>query len=207
MDLSSPNRPSPTLPLGLRERKKAKTRAAIQEHALRLFRERGYSRTTIEQIAAAAEVSPSTFFRYFPTKEDVVLFDATDPLMLDALEAQPPDLNVIEAIRRSFRGVYAGLTPDELERERDRQRLVLSEPEIRMRAINTVVESIDSIAQLVATRTAHAADDIAVRAFAGALVGALMATWSTVDMDSVELPEILDLVDATLTQIEAGLPL
>ena len=80
MEPSSPTAPT-DLPLGLRERKKVKTRAAIQEHALRLFREQGYSQTTVEQIAAAAEVSPSTFFRYFPTKEDVVLFDATEPVI------------------------------------------------------------------------------------------------------------------------------
>ena len=60
---------------GLWERKKARTRAAIREHAFRLFREQGYDATTVDQIAEAAEVSPSTFFRYFPTKEDVVLQD------------------------------------------------------------------------------------------------------------------------------------
>src|SRR5215831_2993472 len=92
--------------LGLRERKKAKTRAAIQEHALRLIREQGYQATTVEQIAAAAEVSPSTFFRYFPTKEDVVTYDALDPMFLEALRAQPPDLRPIQAIRAAFHEVF-----------------------------------------------------------------------------------------------------
>src|ERR1700704_1597179 len=84
-------------PDGLRERKKARTRASIREHALRLFRENGYQRTTVEQIAAAAEVSPSTFFRYFPTKEDIILQDDMDTRMIEAMEQQPADLSPLSA--------------------------------------------------------------------------------------------------------------
>ena len=95
---------------GLRERKKARTRASLREHALRLFREQGYQRTTVEQIAAAAEVSPSTFFRYFPTKEDLVLQDDMDTRMVEAFERQPPGLTPIAALRgaiRRFRSRFA----------------------------------------------------------------------------------------------------
>ena len=75
--------------LGLRERKKARTRATIQKHALRLFRQQGYEATTVSQIAEAAEVSESTLFRYFPTKEDIVRWDEFDPLIVEAFKAQP----------------------------------------------------------------------------------------------------------------------
>src|SRR5215467_13921994 len=94
---------------GLRERKKAKTRAAIQRHALRLFREQGYEETTVEQIAEAAEVSPSTFFRYFPTKEDVVLYDAFDPILFASLEQQPAALTPLQAMRNAIHTVYAAM--------------------------------------------------------------------------------------------------
>src|SRR5262252_2552636 len=70
---------------GLRERKKQKTRWAIQEHALRLIAEQGYDATTVDQIAAAAEISPSTFFRYFPTKEDLIIEDEYDAVLEEGM--------------------------------------------------------------------------------------------------------------------------
>jgi len=70
---------------GLRERKKQATRAAIRDAAMRLFDEHGFTATTIDQIAAAAEVSRATVLNYFATKEDIVFGDA--PAAMDALRA------------------------------------------------------------------------------------------------------------------------
>ena len=103
----------------LRERKKARTRASLREHALRLFREQGYPATTVEQIAAAAEVSPSTFFRYFPTKEDVVIQDDMDTRLFAAFDRQPPALGTVAALRASLREVAASFTPEEMEQLRE----------------------------------------------------------------------------------------
>jgi len=72
--------------LGLRERKKLQTRQAIVVSALRLFSERGYRAVTVADIADAANVSPRTFFSYFPSKEDLLLVDA-DARMEEALDA------------------------------------------------------------------------------------------------------------------------
>src|ERR1700745_739050 len=120
----------------LRERKKARTRAAIREHALRLFREQGYQATTVEQIAAAAEVSPSTFFRYFPTKEDVVLQDDMDTRMVEAFTRQPKDLAPIAAVRAAMREAGNSFTPAEWEQIREGAELSAHVPEIRARAMN-----------------------------------------------------------------------
>ena len=110
--------PAAGQPTGLRERKKARTRAAIRQHALRLFREQGYSATTVEQIAAAAEVSPATFFRYFPTKEDVVLQDDLDVVTLGALEAQPAGLGPIAAMRSATAAMLAQMSQADLDHHR-----------------------------------------------------------------------------------------
>src|ERR1700728_2542445 len=120
--------------VSLRERKKARTRAALREHALRLFREQGYQATTVEQIAAAAEVSPSTFFRYFPTKEDLVLQDDMDTRMVEAFARQPPELSPIAAVRAAMREAWSSFTAEEWAQIREGARLSVTVPEIRARA-------------------------------------------------------------------------
>ncbi len=192
-------------PTGLRERKKAKTRAAIQQRALQLFREQGYAATTVEQIAAAVEVSPSTFFRYFPTKEDVVLYDDLDPLLIAAFEAQPAALSPIQALRGALRAVFAALPAEDMAQQWDRTALILAVPELRMRMLDQFAGMIDLFAQMAARRVGRRADEVAVRTFAGAVIGALMAAILAAAEDS--LPDYLALMDASLAHLEAGLPL
>jgi len=192
-------------PVGLRERKKAKTRAAIREHALRLFRERGYSATTVEQIAAAAEVSPATFFRYFPTKEDVVLQDDLDVVTLEALEAQPAELGPIAAMRAATKSMLAMLSPEELARLGETVELSMSVPEVRARAVDEFTRTIDVVACALATRAGRDPDDFAARNVAGAIVGVIMA--ATVRRPGHGPVGMFAQIDAALAHLEAGLPL
>jgi AcrR family transcriptional regulator len=193
---------------GLRERKKARTRAAIREHALRLFREQGYGATRVEQIAEAAEVSPATFYRYFPTKEDVVLQDDLDVLTLDALEAQPPGLSPLAAVRGAVASARAGFTDEERERFRQTTELTMAVPEIRARALDEFARTIDGTAAVLARRSGRDPDDVAVRALAGAIFGVIMAsTLPVLDRGRIDLEAIFASIDAGLAQLEAGFPL
>jgi AcrR family transcriptional regulator len=192
-------------PMGLRERKKARTRAVIRQEALRLFRERGYSGTTVEQIAAAADVSPATFFRYYPTKEDVVLQDDLDVLLPEAVEAQPAELNPIAAVRAAIKETMGQLGPAELDRLQETIKLTNSVPEIRARSVDEFIRTIDVMAVPLARRAGRSPADIEVRHVAGAIIGVLLAvTMGPPDDDPADL---LTRIDAALAHLEAGLPL
>jgi AcrR family transcriptional regulator len=193
-------------PAGLRERKKAKTRAAIREHAMRLFEEQGYAATTVDQIAEAADVSPSTFFRYFPTKEDVVLSDDYDPLMVATLRAQPAELSPLEAIRRSVRELSGQLTDEQWTQEGRRQQLIHSVPDLRMRIQQQYADSITLLAGVVAERAGLPADDFSARVLAGAVIGAALAA----TRDGVNMGHgitYFEDFDRALALLQAGLPL
>jgi AcrR family transcriptional regulator len=197
-------------PAGLRERKKARTRAAIREHALRLFREQGYTGTTVEQIAAAADVSPATFFRYFPTKEDVVLQDDMDILTMEALAAQPPELSPLAAIRQAAADTFAALSAEELDRMRETTRLTMIIPEVRAKAMDELSRALDQFAAALALRCGRAAGDLAVRAAAGAVIGVIMSVTlpsAETAPEDVDTSEMFQQIDAGLAQLEAGLPL
>jgi AcrR family transcriptional regulator len=159
---------------GLRERKKQKTRWAIQEHAMRLFAQQGYDETTVEQIAAAAEISPSTFFRYFKTKEDVVVRDRYDDMIIEAVLAAPPDLTPVATVRQALLDVFGQSSAQEMDDALLRGRLTLAHPAIRARTLQNMLETTDDLAGALASRLGRPADDFRVRALAGACIGALI---------------------------------
>lgn len=193
-------------PTGLRERKKARTRAAVQRHALRLFSEQGFDQTTVNQIADAAEISPSTFFRYFPTKEDVLLYDALDPIALPLLSEQPPELEPIAALRATLRTAFEQLPAERLEQERLRVSIASSaSPELRGRMYEQLGSTLRTLAEQLAKRGGKSPDEFAVRTLAGAMVGISLAAWTMVEEDPTQ--DLFELVDRGMAQLEAGLPL
>jgi AcrR family transcriptional regulator len=193
---------------GLRERKKAKTHQAIQEAALRLFRTQGYEATTVEQIAEAAEVSPSTFFRYFPTKEEVVIHDALDPILFAAFAGQPAELTPLQALRASMAAVFGALTPDELALEYERQELILAVPELRARMLDDLAATFSGFAEALAARVGRSTDDLSVRAFAGAVLGAALGVWLTASEDEQKSGSFMKDFDTAMAWLDdAGLRL
>lgn len=190
---------------GLRERKKLKTRLAIQQHALRLFQAQGYAATTIEQIAEAAEVSPSTFFRYFPTKEDVVLFDALDPWFLDAYRRQPGSLGPLQAMRRALREVFDTLPDDQVAEQFERGRLVFQEPALQTAWIAELVRTATLMADLIAERANVAADDPRVQVYTGAVLGALIGAMVPALADPKA--DFVAVLERALDMLETGLRL
>lgn len=115
---------------GLRERKKIKTREAIRGATYALVAEQGYDSTTIEQIAERAEVSPSTVFRYFPTKEDIVITDEYDEPLLAELAARPADEPWTDSVRYVIRRAVHLAVTEQPEITTLRARLMLEVPAV-----------------------------------------------------------------------------
>ena len=195
--------PRPITPFGqsLRERKKLKTRESIQREAMRLIQKQGYEKTTIEQIAAAVEISPSTFFNYFPNKEDVVLYDAYDPIIGKLLLERPADEPLSVAIRNVLEEM-AGI----FERDREiilaRARLWLDEPSLRARLWEELERGRDFMSLVIAQRSGRAADDFDIRVPVMVIVMAAMEAmreWVRHDGKGsfvTTVSHALDLVDA-----------
>jgi AcrR family transcriptional regulator len=186
----------------LRERKRTRTRLMIQTEALRLFAEKGYAQTTVEEIADAAAISPRTFFRYFPSKEDVVMWDEYDPLALELLEARPADEPLAESFRAVIRESLAGLLRNDPERLLDRIRLFATVPELRARFLDEQTRGIEQVARFLETKRGTLGDELRLQVVGAALLAAVSVAldrWQTDDGKS-DLLALLDRATGALAE-------
>lgn len=210
MPSATPNAPSSLSPaaaetgLGLRELKKLRTRRAIREAAHRLIDERGYDSTTIEQIAAAAEVSPSTVFRYFPSKEHIVLTDDYATSSIEFLRARPADEAPLVALREAMTAMVRALSEDLGEEYRWRRKLVREVPSVRALMCENQDEMVAAASAVLAERTGRQETDLELRVLVGAVTGSLhQVLWGDHSQEGT-LPEM---IERALAVLERGLTL
>jgi AcrR family transcriptional regulator len=185
-----------------RAQKKAATKHAIQEQALRLFIEKGYDATTVEEIATAAGVSHMTFFRYFPRKEEVVEYDEYDPLLEELIVARPADEPPLVALHRAIRVGLEQILATDREALLIRTRLVLQNPVLRARNLLAQDTSRDLLASALARRAGLSEPDLAATVQASAALGAIApAAMAWAECDDADF---VALVDAAFAALETG---
>ncbi len=140
--------------VSLRERKKLATRQRIVEVALRRFAERGYEATTVEEIAGDAEVSVTTFFRYFRTKDEVLFIDTDQraPAFRAELEARPVQEPDLVAVHEALRLFHQREGADDDQRRLQRHKIVAEAPVLRGRAAEVSAQWRDEVAAGLAAR-------------------------------------------------------
>ncbi len=161
----------------LRERKKQRTRELLIETANRLFLEHGFDGTTVDQIADAAGVSQRTFFRYFPTKDDVVFSKHDERIRrFRALLASQADGHGPAA---AVRAALAEFARDYQRQRREllrEWRIVTGSPLLIARDVEQDLEFEQAIAEALQTGDPDAAAELRARIIAGAIFGAVRAT-------------------------------
>ncbi|MDW5611780.1 MULTISPECIES: TetR family transcriptional regulator [Mycolicibacterium] len=182
----------------LRERKKTRTRETVRREAFRLFELNGYGQTTVDQIAEAADVSPRTFFRYFPTKESVLFSDDLLTPIIEAFLAAPAELSPVAAYRHAAAQVFAAMAGPDFDYVIARQRLLYALPEAKGALWNEHVKAIRVLTTAIAERLDRPEDD-QVRVTAGAIIGVFMAASDDAPLDGEAFLQALDI-------LETGLP-
>jgi AcrR family transcriptional regulator len=159
----------------LRERKRARTRQALIAAAAELFERRGYNRTTIADIAAAADISTRTFFAYFASKEDVLFPDAEARVRvaLTAIDQRRPGERPAEVLVRALSEV--GEAGDDMVGPMAalRLRLVRSVPAVRGRGLQLQYDAQAEIAKRLHAAFPDELDAVDSAALVGAFVGAV----------------------------------
>jgi AcrR family transcriptional regulator len=184
-----------TTPVGLRELKKQRTYEELQRVALTLFAARGFDHVTIEDICSEAEVSKTTFYRYFDSKEDVLLGSAHEKLaeMAAALAQRPASESAIVAVRNAFLEVAA-----EYQSQREQRlavnRIVRTTPSLAARNLEQQTAWEDLLREFFADRDGADTPELSHYVRAAKVVASLrtaMEYWLANGADT-ELPSIVD---------------
>jgi AcrR family transcriptional regulator len=199
-----------------RERKKQRTRLAIQDAAFELFAERGYRETTINAIADRADVAPRTVTVHFPTKEEL-LFDA-EPFTLESLtavlEGRGSDESALDALRDWMASTMTALDSGESsgrvwERRALRAHIINAEPELRGRARAGYHEFERVLAEAIGHDLGQPGTALTPRLAALAAVTGLRELYETAEANSLPMPpsaaDLLALVDRVIAFTQAGM--
>ncbi|MEU6913662.1 TetR family transcriptional regulator [Streptomyces olindensis] len=200
--------------MNLRERKKRRTRDALLRAALELFVTRGYEETTVDDIAAAVDVSQRTFFRYFAGKEETAFFvpRLAEALVVDAVRARPPHEAPLEALRRAvleswdaINEAVEEIVPIELHLRV--YRVIESTPALLAAHLRRAAELEEQLAGIIAEREGLDVDAdprprIAVALFGG-VIRVTERLWSA--GDELTLEGLRELTTAYLDQVGPAL--
>jgi AcrR family transcriptional regulator len=188
---------------GLRQRKRTRTKQMVQREALRLFAAKGYDQTTVDDIAHAAAMSPRTFFRYFPTKEDVLLWDEYDERPLQELLQTRPGEDPFTQLILMVRTMMEELYHKDRELLLARIRLSFTVPEVRARFLNEQITMIGPYFEEIARIVGAPPDDLRLQVTLAALYAAMLVAverWQRHDGRD----DLLRLFDDAIAALAAG---
>ena len=197
---------------GRRERKKQRTREALIDAAFRLFQEKGFEATTVEEIADEVDVSSRTFFRYFASKEDVVLTFQEEQFatMLQALAARPASEPVMTALRNAAVSVLRACEDGEFGFDAERfgclQEMMESSPAVFGRSLEHGQKKQAEITRVIAERMGvDPATDMRPHVAAGLSNCAFRSAFEVMGCGVANTDRFSDALDQVFGMMEDGL--
>ncbi|HZR53586.1 MAG TPA: mycofactocin system transcriptional regulator [Streptosporangiaceae bacterium] len=187
-------------------RKHATSRAELERVAFRLFADKGFEQTTVDDIAAAAGIGRRTFFRYFPSKNDIPwgMFEQELERMRVRLKECPREVPLIDALRVALVDFNA-VAPAQIPQHRERMRLILRVPALLAHATLRFAAWREVVAGFVAERSGARPDDLAPQAVSHAVLGVAVAAYQHwLDDETADLSFLLDAAMRELERAVAG---
>ena len=194
---------APDVPGGQPGRRRVTSRAELEQVAFELFAANGFELTTVDDIAAAAGIGRRTFFRYFPSKNDVPWgrFEVELERMRARLKSCPRDVPLMDAIRVALVD-FNHVEPDQITWHRRRMELILRVPALLAHSTLRFASWREVIAEFAAERTGQRPDSLAPQAIAHAVLGVAVAAYEQwLDDEEAELGVLLD---AAMRQLDAA---